>query len=74
MYENLENLKLKSRDQNYHQWQSSILITCLRLYHVSTLLYCMKSIKNRNNKYKSKPNLQLAFSGISSFSDWLLIC
>ena len=27
MYENLENLKLKSRDQNYHQWQSSILIT-----------------------------------------------
>ena len=28
----------------------------------------MKSIKNRNNKYKSKPNLQSAFSGISSFS------
>jgi len=27
----------------------------------------MKSIENRNNKYKSKPNLQLAFSGISSF-------
>ena len=27
----------------------------------------MKSIKNRNNKYKSKPNLQLAFSGISRF-------
>ena len=25
----------------------------------------MKSIKNRNNKYKSKPNLQLALSGIS---------
>ena len=33
----------------------------------------MKSIKNRNNKYKSKPKLQLAFSGISSFSDWLYI-
>ena len=27
----------------------------------------MKSIQNRNNKYKSKPNLQLAFSGISRF-------
>jgi len=34
----------------------------------------MKSVENRNNKYKSKPKLQLAFSGISSFSDWLLIC
>ena len=31
----------------------------------------MKSIENRNNEYKSKPNLQLAFSGISSFSDLL---
>ena len=37
---NLENLKLKSRDQNYHQWQSCILVTCLRLYHVTTLLHC----------------------------------
>jgi len=68
------------------QWQSSILVTCLRLYHVTTLLHChwwnfwsntdvkiilwMKSIENRNNKYKSKPKLQLAFSGISSFSDY----
>ena len=34
----------------------------------------MKSIENRNYKYKSKPNLQLAFFEISSFSDWLLTC
>ena len=33
----------------------------------------MKSIENRHNKYKRKPKLQLAFSGISSFLDWLLI-
>ena len=33
----------------------------------------MKSIENRNYKYKSKPNLQLAFSGKSSFSDWFLL-
>ena len=38
------------------------------------LVEFLKSIKNRNNKYRSKPNIQLAFSGISSFSDWLLIC
>ena len=38
------------------------------------IILWMKSIENINIKYKSKPNLQLAFSGISSFSDWLLIC
>ena len=34
----------------------------------------MNEIKTRNNKYNSKPNLQLAFSEISSFLDWLHIC
>ena len=26
--------------QNFHQWQCSIVVTCLWLYHVTSLLHC----------------------------------
>ena len=26
--------------ENSNQWQCSIIVTCLRLYHVTTILYC----------------------------------
>ena len=29
-----------SRDQNSHQWQCIIFVTCLRLYHVTSKLHC----------------------------------
>ena len=29
-----------SRDQNCHQWQCSIFDTCLRLFHVTSILLC----------------------------------
>ena len=29
-----------SRDQNPNQWQCSIIVTCLCLYHVTSLLHC----------------------------------
>ena len=41
------------------------------------LLYISISINNKNKNHKiiigKKPKLQLGFSGISSFSDWLFI-
>ena len=29
-----------SRDPNFLQWQCSIIVTCLRLYHVTNILHC----------------------------------